>query len=275
MNIGLFYGSSTCYTEMAAEKIRDIIGPELVTLHNLKDDSPALMSQYDVLILGIPTWDFGEIQEDWEAVWDQLDTLNLEGKIVALYGMGDQLGYGEWFLDALGMLHDKLATRGVKFVGYWPTEGYEFTSPKPVIADGQLFVGLALDETNQYDLSDERIQSWCEQILGEMAEHFPDAAYSCAGFCSTSRRRSRHSPASMLSAASQRCCPRRVSTWRKRSSIPLLITHGVPRISHSAFCQRRRESVSSFISPRRAWIRRWLRTQSKTTSDSSSSQIGV
>lgn len=70
MNMGLFYGSSTCYTEMAAEKIRDIIGPELVTLHNLKDDSPKLMEQYDVLILGIPTWDFGEIQEDWEAVWD-------------------------------------------------------------------------------------------------------------------------------------------------------------------------------------------------------------
>ncbi|SUG72000.1 flavodoxin FldB [Salmonella enterica subsp. enterica] len=54
MNMGLFYGSSTCYTEMAAEKIRDILGPELVTLHNLKDDAPALMEQYDVLILGIP-----------------------------------------------------------------------------------------------------------------------------------------------------------------------------------------------------------------------------
>ena len=35
MKIGLFYGSSTCYTEMAAEKIRDFIGEELVTLHNL------------------------------------------------------------------------------------------------------------------------------------------------------------------------------------------------------------------------------------------------
>lgn len=79
----------------------------------------------------------------------------------------------------------------------------------------------------------------------------------------------------MLSAASQRCCPRRVSTWRKRSSIPLLITHGVPRISHSAFCQRRRESVSSFISPRRAWIRRWLRTQSKTTTDSKQPEVLV
>ena len=73
---------------------------------------------------------------------------------------------------SLGMLHDKLSAKGVKFIGYWPTEGYEFTSQKPIIADGQLFVGLALDETNQYDLSDERIQNWCEQILGEMAEQF-------------------------------------------------------------------------------------------------------
>ena len=65
---------------MAAEKIRDTIGPELVELHNLKDDSPALMADYDVLILGIPTWDFGEIQEDWDAVWDKLDHIDLEGK---------------------------------------------------------------------------------------------------------------------------------------------------------------------------------------------------
>ncbi len=172
MRIGLFYGSSTCYTEMAAEKIRDTIGPELVELHNLKDDAPALMADYDVLILGIPTWDFGEIQEDWDAVWDKLDHIDLEGKIVALYGLGDQVGYGEWFLDALGMLHDKLQHKGITFIGYWPTEGYEFTSKKPVIADGKLFPGLALDETNQYDLSDERIAAWCEQILGEMAELF-------------------------------------------------------------------------------------------------------
>ena len=89
MNIGLFYGSSTCYTEMTAEKIRDFIGEELVTLHNLKDDDPSLMEQYDLLILGIPT-DFGELQEDWEAVWQQLPALNLQGKIVALYGMGDR-----------------------------------------------------------------------------------------------------------------------------------------------------------------------------------------
>lgn len=170
MKIGLFYGSSTCYTEMAAEKIRDILGAELVDLHNIKDVPIQRMEDYDILILGIPTWDFGEIQEDWEAVWGALPSLNLQNKIIAMYGMGDQLGYGEWFLDALGMLHDRLLPLGVQFVGYWPTEGYEFTSPKPVIDDGKLFVGLALDEANQYDLSDKRLEQWCEQIMLEIAE---------------------------------------------------------------------------------------------------------
>ncbi|KAB8305321.1 flavodoxin FldB [Erwinia endophytica] len=169
MNIGLFYGSSTCYTEMAAEKIRDFIGDDLVTLHNLKDDSPALMEQYDLLILGIPTWDFGELQEDWEAIWTTLPTLNLRGKVVALYGMGDQVEYSEWFLDALGMLHDVLAPLGVQFVGFWPNEGYTFTSKKPLTANGRQFVGLALDDINQFEETDQRIAQWCEQILTEMA----------------------------------------------------------------------------------------------------------
>lgn len=88
--------------------------------------------------------------------------------------MGDQLGYGEWFPDALGMLHDKLALKGVKFVGYWPTEGYEFTSNKPVIADGQLFVGLALDETNQYDLSDERIRTGVNKFSAKWPNTTPE-----------------------------------------------------------------------------------------------------
>ena len=54
MKIGLFYGSSTCYTEMAAEKsVRFWV--KTVDLHNLKDVSPKLMEDYSILILGIPT----------------------------------------------------------------------------------------------------------------------------------------------------------------------------------------------------------------------------
>lgn len=56
----------------------------------------------------------------------------------------------------------------MQFIGFWPIEGFEFTSPKPLSADGKHFVGLALDEVNQYDLSEERLQEWCDQILIEM-----------------------------------------------------------------------------------------------------------
>ncbi len=166
MKIGLFYGSTTCYTEMAAEKIRTLIGPELVDLHNIKDVPLIRMQEYDILILGISTWDFGELQEDWESRWEDIADLHLEGRIIALFGLGDQLGYGEWFQDALGMLHDQLVPKGVKLVGYWPNEGYEFDASKALIDDGRHFVGLALDDANQYDQTESRIEQWVDQILG-------------------------------------------------------------------------------------------------------------
>lgn len=167
MKIGLFYGSSTCYTEMASEKIRTMIGEDLVDIYNIKDTPVSTLQDYDFLILGISTWDFGEIQEDWSAVWQQLDGLSLNGKYVALFGLGDQEGYGEWFLDAMGMLHDELMATGVKFLGYWPNQGYEFEKSKALTEDKTHFVGLALDEDSQYELSDDRIAQWCEQILVE------------------------------------------------------------------------------------------------------------
>ena len=165
--IGLFYGSSTCYTEMAGEKIRDQLGAERVNIFNIADTAVIEAEFYDYLIFGIPTWDYGELQEDWEEIWPELDDLNLTGKKVALYGLGDQVGYPEWFLDALGYLHDKLIERGAQICGYWPSDGYEFEQSKALTADGKQFVGLALDEENEFDQSAERIARWCAQILVE------------------------------------------------------------------------------------------------------------
>lgn len=97
--IGLFYGSSTCYTEMAGEKIRDCLGTEQVDLFNIAQTPIVEVGFYQRIILGIPTWDYGELQEDWEEIWDEIDEVNWQGKQVALYGLGDQVGYPEWFLD--------------------------------------------------------------------------------------------------------------------------------------------------------------------------------
>lgn len=169
MTIGLFYGSSTCYTEMVAEKIQAFLGADHIRLHNLKQTPIQQMADYQILILGISTWDFGEIQEDWLASWDAIDTIDLHGKVVALFGLGDQLGYGEWFLDAMGLLHDKLIAQGCQVVGYWPNEGYDFETSKALVDNDRLFVGLALDETSQYELTDQRLAVWLPQVLTEIA----------------------------------------------------------------------------------------------------------
>jgi flavodoxin II len=155
---------------MAAEKMRAIIGDDLLDIHNVKETPLSLMSDYDLLILGISTWDFGEIQEDWNELWDQIDGVPLNGKSVALFGLGDQEGYGEWYLDAMGLLHDEIKKTGANIIGYWPVEGYTFEASKALTEDGTQFVGLALDEDSQYELSDERIATWVEQVLIEYQE---------------------------------------------------------------------------------------------------------
>jgi flavodoxin II len=169
--IGLFYGTSTCYTEIAGEKIcktiEKVMGIDSIDFFNIAH-TPLIQTQfYDYLIFGIPTWDYGELQEDWEAVWLELDELNFSGKKIAIYGLGDQQGYPEWFQDAMGYLHSKLLHRGAQTCGYWPRENYQFTASKALTSDERYFVGLALDEETEFELTETRIQQWCTQVLRE------------------------------------------------------------------------------------------------------------
>ena len=162
--IGLFYGSSTCYTEMAAEKITASFSPIPIDQFNIAEIPLVDAETYDALLFGIPTWDYGELQEDWENIWSDLDSLKIEKKPFAIFALGDQIGYPDWFLDAAGYLHDKLIMRGALPCGYWSTEGYQFNESKALTPDKTHFVCLALDEENEFELSDERIARWCTQV---------------------------------------------------------------------------------------------------------------
>ncbi len=152
---------------MAGEKIRAELGEELVDFFNISE-TPIITAQfYDFIILGIPTWDYGELQEDWEEIWEDISEVDFSGKKVALYGLGDQIGYPEWFLDAMGYLHSKIVARGAIPCGYWPCEGYTYEASKALTPEGTHFVGLALDEENEFAKTPERIAGWCKQIRDE------------------------------------------------------------------------------------------------------------
>ncbi|MBQ0719003.1 MAG: flavodoxin FldB [Gammaproteobacteria bacterium] len=170
--IALFYGSSTCYTEIAAEKIAATLatqqgGQQQVDIFNIANTAIARAEHYQQIIFGIPTWDYGELQEDWENIWDSIDTVNWVGKTVAIYGLGDQEGYPEWFQDALGYLWTKLDSLGATTIGQTSAAGYQFIASKALSPDGSFFLGLALDEDSEFERSEQRIADWCRQIAEE------------------------------------------------------------------------------------------------------------
>ena len=165
MSIGLFYGTTTGNTGDIAVKVKEHLDD--VELFDVKDTPVSVINNYDQLIFAIPTWDYGEVQEDWLEIWDEVDNLDFTGKTVAFIGLGDQYGYAEWFVDAMGMLHDKIVARGAEAVGYWPNEGYEFDESKALTEDKKFFVGLAVDEDCQRELTDDRVEAWCGQVMVE------------------------------------------------------------------------------------------------------------
>ena len=163
--IGLFFGSDDGNTESIAERIQARLGEEYVDILDVADVTQLEFQDYEHIILAIPTWDFGQIQSDWEDFWDDIQEVDFSGKTVAMVGLGDQFGYGDYFLDALGMLHDVVKKNGATIVGHWPTEGYEFDASKALTPDGQHFVGLAIDEDQQEDLTSSRLNQWCRQVV--------------------------------------------------------------------------------------------------------------
>jgi flavodoxin I/flavodoxin II len=168
-SVGIIYGTDTGNTEEVGEKISQLLTDAGVVAEmlNVTDVSADDLERFDLAIMGIPTWDFGGIQADWEDIADTLSNLNLSGKVVALYGLGDQFGYGDFFLDAMGWLKEYVEKAGARLIGYWPTEGYEFEASRAVNEDNTLFCGLAIDEDQQFELSDSRIETWVAQIISE------------------------------------------------------------------------------------------------------------
>jgi flavodoxin I len=126
----------------------------------------------DSLIVGAPTWHTGADSERSGTAWDEflygdLEGLDLSGKKVAVFGMGDQSGYGDNYCEAMDELATCFEKQGATIVGHWSSDGYDHTASKSLRDGGSKFVGCAFDEDNQPELSEERAKNWVAQIKGE------------------------------------------------------------------------------------------------------------
>ena len=160
----IFYGSTEGNTEAVAGKLKDLLGD--VDVYNVDSASADDMQKYDSLILAASTWEIGELQEDWESFIDVLDDVDFNGKTVAFLGTGDADGYPDTFVDAIGIIYERIADSGAKFIGQVDPDDYTFDESRAIV-DGK-FIGLPIDEDNESDLTDERLAKWVAMIKDEL-----------------------------------------------------------------------------------------------------------
>lgn len=163
--VGLFYGTDTGNTRKVAKMIQKQLGDDL-EIHNVVKATVDEFTQYNAMIVGMPTLGDGELENGMRDFLAQLDGVDLSGKTIALYGLGDQDTYGHEFLDGMAIIHQKFSALGAKLIGRWPTEGYDFSKSKAV--DGDEFICLAIDNDNQADLTKERVSTWLAQISADL-----------------------------------------------------------------------------------------------------------
>ncbi|AWK15338.1 flavodoxin FldA [Candidatus Fukatsuia symbiotica] len=165
--VGIFFGSDTGNTENIAKTIREQLSQEIAQVYDIAKSSKEDLEKFDILLLGIPTWYYGEAQCDWDDFFSTLKEIDFSRKLVALFGCGDQEDYAEYFCDAMGTVRDIIESRGATIVGHWPVEGYYFEASKGLV-DDKHFIGLAIDEDRQPELTEERVKTWVKQISEEL-----------------------------------------------------------------------------------------------------------
>jgi len=165
-NIGIFYASDTGNTELIAEKIAKAFGEEQAQVFDVSDADASDMEAFSNLIFSSPTWGSGDLQDDFDEFMEEIAETDFEGKTVALFGLGDGVTYEDTFVDAMGQIYEALEAKSCKIVGNVSTEGYDFDESLAEKESGK-FVGLAIDEDNQDDLTDERIEKWVAQLKNE------------------------------------------------------------------------------------------------------------
>lgn len=161
------FGSDTGNTENIAKMIQKQLGKDVADVHDIAKSSKEDLEAHDILLLGIPTGYYGEAQCDWDDFFPTLEEIDFNGKLVALFGCGDQKITQNTSATRWAPSATSLSRRGATIVGHWPTAGYHFEASKGT-ADDDHFVGLAIDEDRQPELTNERVEKWVKQVAEEL-----------------------------------------------------------------------------------------------------------
>lgn len=163
--IGLFYGTSTAKTAQIAKKVANAFEKDKIKIVSIEEAWADDFQSHDNIIVGTSTWFDGELPSYWDEIKPEIESLNLKGKKIAIFGLGDQKKYPDNFADGIGILARLFEGAGAKIIGLTSTEGYNFERSEALRDDK--FLGLVIDIENQSSKTNDRVKSWVEQLKKE------------------------------------------------------------------------------------------------------------
>jgi len=142
----ILYGSSTGNTEQLAATLRDDLSDKglKAELKEVVEVNSELIKEQELLLLGCSTWGEGELQEDFEEFYDNLEEYSFQGKQFAVFGPGDEESYPDTFCAAIDILEEKLSGLGAT----------------------KITAGLKIDE-NDGD-GEKLLSNWADRLLDEV-----------------------------------------------------------------------------------------------------------
>lgn len=169
-NIGIFYAPSGGNVQKVARLIKQKLTELHPEMYVLSDIGPAEFLDFCHLILvcstlGRNTWEM-EQKDPWSSFIPKMLRLRLDGRKVAIVGLGDHVSYPNHFVDGMGILGKTIEDIGGQLIGATPTQDYIFNDSR-ALRDNK-FIGLPLDEDYEADKTEGRIERWLAQLQTEL-----------------------------------------------------------------------------------------------------------
>jgi flavodoxin I len=169
--IAILYGPKGGNTEKAAKLIAKKIGPDKCDLILVKEADEDSIASYNSLIIGGSTigthnWSMPNSSTDWDEFLPKFKKTDFKNKKVAIFGLGDHLGYPNTFVDGMRTIYDILIENNATVLGQCATDDYEFNESQAIVDDK--FVGLPIDEDYEEELTENRIEQWIKAFIDKM-----------------------------------------------------------------------------------------------------------
>lgn len=160
----IIYSPEGGSVNQVATKLEAAIGNDKVDLIPVAKVEKEGLNKYNQIIfvgstVGADHWSNKTIVNEWPGFFLEISDIGFEDKKVAIVGLGNSVLYPSHFADGMAYLYEELSEKNANIFGFVDAADYTFEDSEALDDEGY-FCGLALDEDNEEELTQGRIEKW-------------------------------------------------------------------------------------------------------------------